>query len=49
MWYWRSCLLEGRYYRRACFAVGDVLLGMVVIPFMRICVMGGNCMLLLLI
>ena len=42
MWYWRSCLLEGRYYRRACFDVGDVLLGMVVISFMRICVMGGH-------
>ena len=42
MCYWRSCLIEGRYYRMACFAVGEVLLGMVVISFMRICVMGGH-------
>ena len=42
-------VLEVMFTWRACFAVGDVLLGMVVIPFMRICVMGGNCMLLLLI
>ena len=27
MSFWRSFLLEGRYYRRACIAVGDVLLG----------------------
>ena len=27
MSYWRSCLLEDRYYRKACIAVGDVLLG----------------------
>ena len=41
--YWRSCLLEGRYYRRACIAVGDVLLGYSPgMSFMRICVMGGH-------
>ena len=27
MSYWRSCILEGRYYRRACISVGDVFLG----------------------
>ena len=42
MSYWRSCLLEGRYYRGACIAAGDVLLGYGVMSFMRICVMGGH-------
>ena len=47
MSYWRSCLLEGRYYRRACIAVGYVLLGMVIMShenmcYGRTCVVGGH-------
>ena len=48
MSYWRSCLLEGRYYRRACIAVGDILLGYGRHVFHenmcygRTCVVGGH-------
>ena len=48
MFYWRSYLLEGKYYRRAYIAVGDVLLGYgrhvfhENVCYGRTCVVGGH-------
>ena len=41
MSYWRSCLLDGRYYRGHVLLLEMSYWG-VIMSFMRICVMGGH-------